>query len=180
VTERSRAGVPPARPPDAGGPTAATPPLLVGYGNRLRGDDGIGWHVAEAVREAALPGAVRIITLHQLAPELAEPVAAAPAVVFVDAACDTEPGSVAVAAIRPASRPVPGFTQHQYGPAEVLRLASLVFGCAPPAAWLVTIGAADLDCGERLSPPVAAALPRAVASALQLLDLSRTAAPTLP
>jgi hydrogenase maturation protease len=183
VPDRRRSGAPGegAPPPGpTGTPDSGARPLLVAYGNRLRGDDGIGWHVAEAVRTAAPPGSVRIITVHQLAPEIAEAVAAAPAVVFVDAACNAAPGAVAVTAVHPEPRPAAGLTQHQYGPGELLRLGSLVFGHRPPAAWLVTIGAADFDGGEHLSPPVAAALPRAAASALHLLDLAPAAAPTLP
>ncbi|HEY9173382.1 MAG TPA: hydrogenase maturation protease, partial [Verrucomicrobiae bacterium] len=48
--------------------------LVIGYGNTLRRDDGIGPKVAEAVAELNLPG-VRSLACPQLTPELAEPIA---------------------------------------------------------------------------------------------------------
>jgi hydrogenase maturation protease len=153
-------------------------PLLLAWGNTLRGDDGVGWHVADAVRALAGTAPVTVITAHQLAPELAEPVAAASVVVFVDAACDVAPGTLAVRPVAPAMAPAPGMTQHEYHPAEVLRLARAVFGSAP-AAWLITIGVADLDGGAGLSPAVSAAVPHAAARILDLLvpDLRRLPEP---
>ena len=63
--------------------------LVIGYGNTLRGDDGIGPAVAEAVAALGLPG-VRVIVAHQLTPELAADLADAQLVVFVDAAVGGE------------------------------------------------------------------------------------------
>ena len=59
--------------------------LVIGYGNELRGDDGVGPRVARAVSDWRLPG-VTALAVHQLAPELAEPLSLSDAAVFVDAA----------------------------------------------------------------------------------------------
>src|SRR5690242_12882091 len=59
--------------------------LVIGYGNELRRDDGVGAKVACAVAEWHLPG-IEAIVCHQLTPELAERIASAAHVVFVDAA----------------------------------------------------------------------------------------------
>ena len=61
--------------------------LVIGYGNTLRGDDGVGPKVAEAVEALQLPG-VRTLVCQQLSPEHAEPISRARVVVFVDAAVD--------------------------------------------------------------------------------------------
>jgi len=45
--------------------------LVVCYGNPLRGDDGVGWIVAEKLRQMSLPDFVAIQTHIQLTPELA-------------------------------------------------------------------------------------------------------------
>ena len=50
--------------------------LVIGYGNVLRHDDGVGPRVAEAIEELNLPG-VRTLVCQQLSPEHAEPVARA-------------------------------------------------------------------------------------------------------
>ena len=58
--------------------------LVIGYGNELRGDDGIGPRVAEAIAAAHHPG-VRVVSCFQLVPELAADLAKARLAVFVDA-----------------------------------------------------------------------------------------------
>ena len=61
--------------------------LVIGYGNSLRSDDGIGVRVAEIVADWYLPE-VRSLCLPQLTPELAADLAKVDLVIFVDA-CQT-------------------------------------------------------------------------------------------
>jgi hypothetical protein len=61
--------------------------LVIGYGNELRGDDGVGPKTAMAVSEWHFPG-VKTMVCHQLTPDLAEPIAAAERVVFIDAVAE--------------------------------------------------------------------------------------------
>jgi hydrogenase maturation protease len=143
--------------------------LLIGYGNPLRGDDAIGWHVADAVRAHPRGSTVRVISAFQLTPELAEDVAGAARVVFVDAACDAPAGSVTASALALHGEPAVGHTQHQCHPATLLGLARSVYGTGPAAAWLLTIGASEFPCAERLSPAVRDAGPAAADLALSLL-----------
>jgi len=121
--------------------------LVVGYGNELRGDDGVGPKVAAAVEELQLPG-TRTLICQQLSPEHAEPVAEARTVVFVDAAVDA-PREVLLRKIEPA-----GSSQlmaHAADPRTLLALARDVFGHCPEAWWL-TIPAEETGFGEKLSP----------------------------
>jgi hydrogenase maturation protease len=121
--------------------------LVIGYGNELRRDDGLGPRVARAVAEWGLPD-VRALARHQLTPELTETVAGADAVFFVDAAADDEPG----VRIRPVrSEGLGSVLGHMSSPAELLDLAAVLHD-RRPTAWLVTIHAADLRFGEELSP----------------------------
>jgi hydrogenase maturation protease len=178
--------------------------LLIGYGNPLRGDDGVGWHVADAVRAALRAGAtavvdldeetavlveestavhgdeatpavggsrLRIITEHQLTPEMASDVAASGVVVFVDAACDCAAGVVRVRPVG-VTGPASGFTQHQFDPGTLLWLAREVYGRMPASAWLITIGASAFACEQCLSPPVRAGVSVACSAAVHLLDLT--------
>ena len=48
--------------------------LVIGYGNSLRRDDGVGPRVAEAIEELNLPG-VRTLVCQLLTPEFADPIA---------------------------------------------------------------------------------------------------------
>jgi hydrogenase maturation protease len=121
--------------------------LVIGYGNPLRGDDGVGPRVVEAIEELHLPG-VRTLTCHQLSPEHAEPISQARVVVFVDAAVDA-PKAVQLRQLEPG-----GSSQlmaHAADPRTMLALARDVFGHCPEAWWL-TIPAVKLGFGEELSP----------------------------
>lgn len=124
------------------------PVLIIGFGNPLRGDDAAGMRLIEVLEAAGQPAGVEVLAVHQLTPELAGRVAAARAVVFVDAACTEE-----LAAMRPLE--VPPFTApplgHHYSPASLLQLTRLTFGVVPPA-WLLTLPAADFAFGAALSP----------------------------
>ena len=79
--------------------------LVIGYGNRLRGDDGVGWEVASRLAAAVPSEAAHILTVHQLTPELAEPVSEADLVIFIDASRVGEPGTWRCDHIKPVARP---------------------------------------------------------------------------
>ena len=120
--------------------------LVIGYGNTLRRDDGVGPMVAEAVAELELPG-VRTLACALLTPELAEPVSRAGMVIFVDAAVDA-PREVQLRKLAPAESSQ--IMAHAASPATLLAVARDVFGHAPEAWWL-TIPVEDLGIGETLS-----------------------------
>ncbi len=46
-------------------------PLVIAYGNRLRGDDAVGWVVADALRDDVRMESVDVVAVHQLTPDLA-------------------------------------------------------------------------------------------------------------
>jgi len=123
-------------------------PLLVGYGNRLRGDDAVGPYVAAKLRGMAV---------HQLVPELAEQVAGHPSVVFIDARRDLEPGAVEILPLDTAS-----IMTHSCTPGYLLRLARVVYGRAPKA-WMVGIGGESFELGAPLSDAARLGARRAMA-----------------
>jgi hydrogenase maturation protease len=139
--------------------------LVIGYGNTLRGDDGIGPAVAQGVKDKVSGD---VIIRHQLTPELAEPIAAADLVVFVDAAPNVRPGAVAVREIYGTTPPSPGLA-HAASPAALLQLADTLYG-GSPRAFIVTIGAGSFALSEFLSDGAAAALPEAIATVTRLLS----------
>lgn len=125
--------------------------LVIGYGNALLGDDGVGPLAADAVRSWNLGGVDTISTI-QLTPELAEPLSVARLAVFIDARIGVpEDGpDVEVVPIEPTASGLSG-QGHSGDPRKLLALACDVFGRYPPA-WLVTVAADDVEIGEGLSP----------------------------
>ena len=144
--------------------------LVIGYGNPLRADDGIGWHAATALSTAlsthpALAD-IDVLPRHQLTPELAEDVAAATRVVFIDACLGCEPGQICVRPVHPGPRP--GWSHH-LRPEGLVGLASTLYDAAPPV-WLVTVVGARFGHDDQLSPLVRACLPRIVGVVRRLFE----------
>ena len=125
--------------------------LIIGYGNPLRGDDGFGYRAAGRIPDA--------IAVHQLTPELMDPIAQADRVLFLDAAAGGLPGEVRRRPVRPAPAEA-GFTHHAT-PEALLAGALVLYGRAPEAE-IVTVGGADFSLSADLSPAVAAALEHVV------------------
>jgi hydrogenase maturation protease len=128
--------------------------IVIGIGNALRGDDGIGPGVVDAI----LPRAgLKTMTVHQLVPELAEKIRAARRVLFVDASLDG--GGLRLAQLGPSVHRGIG---HACSPAALLAWTSLVYDRAPQS-WLLTIPGFSFEFGEDVSPQAAATLPEAMA-----------------
>lgn len=127
------------------------PTVVIGYGNELRGDDAAGPLVAEAVAGWDLPG-VTAVALRQLVPELAETIARARRVVFVDACAGGQAGRARIRPVEPGG-PLAALG-HTGDPAALLALAAALYGACPPA-WLITVPAASFALGAGLSAPAA-------------------------
>lgn len=151
--------------------TRGAPPLIVGIGNLLRRDDGVGQEVAEALwlrrDHLSFMRDARFVMAQQLTPELAQDLSEAGAAVFIDAAFRAGPvGSVVVRTLVPSGQAATfaaagmGCWQ-DLGPGTLLSLAESLFGYAPPSL-LVTVCGADDNVGAGLSPLVSTAVPIAV------------------
>jgi hydrogenase maturation protease len=154
--------------------------LVVGYGNTLRGDDGVGAEVAEAVslqRQSAPELTDAVVTwADQLTPEMALDLSRSRFAVFIDAASGAHPaGSVTLqdlvppgSAGAPASCVIPAGCWQDLAPGDLLALAAGLYGHAPSAV-LVSVGVATMDLGTGLSPLVREAVPRAAAAVRQAI-----------
>ena len=142
--------------------------LVIGYGNDLRGDDAAGQRAADRVAAWALPG-VEVRILHQLTPELADPLAGADRAIFLDAHPVSSGAGVRVRRLRCV--PSPTHFAHACDPQGLLDLSQRVFGRAPEA-WSVTIPAVDFAFGAPLSSRTKAGIAEALAVVRPLLTSS--------
>jgi hydrogenase maturation protease len=135
--------------------------LILACGNTLRGDDGVGLWLAEWAEQrfSDQPG-VRVIVDHQWTPELAEDVARAQFVLFIDCSIGSEPGSLQLTPVEPAASG-PEHNTHHLGASELLALGRELYSSLPCKALQLTIGAGSTELGEKFSPAVTAALPAA-------------------
>jgi hydrogenase maturation protease len=129
---------------DHGGPT-----LIIGMGNPLRRDDGIGPHITAIIERWGLPGVMTRAVIG-LTPELAADVGEARRVIFVDARLavdDSERCEVKslIAGSHPAT------LGHALDTGALLALAGYAYNRWPPALC-VTVPAFDLSLGQEFSP----------------------------
>ncbi len=146
--------------------------LIIGYGNPLRSDDGIGWHAAEVLQLGMPPLETEVICVHQLTPELAEAASRADYLLFLDAACQGNPGQMVCSAVCPNTEAAQ--FSHQLTPEQLLTLCRQLYGTYPHA-YTLSVAAETFDHGETLSEPVRKALPLLLTTSCELLArLSQT------
>lgn len=145
-------------PPDRG---TTTPPLVViGVGNTLRRDDGVGPAVIDALREPAraVDGAlVELMTLDAESTGLVEAWRHRFAAIVIDAAMGQgSPGTVRRldASSDSLSSPTSVTSSHAAGVATAIALAEAL-DLRPRAVIVFAIEVADVSHGEGLSPQVA-------------------------
>ncbi|MCX7595988.1 MAG: hydrogenase maturation protease [Fischerella sp.] len=122
--------------------------LVIGYGNDLRSDDAIGQQVAEKIASKNLPN-VKSLSIHQLTPELAETLASADLVIFVDACLTSESYDVQVKSLLPTATNF--LAGHTGDPQALLALTKAIYGHCPQAWWVIVPGE-NFELGDRLSP----------------------------
>lgn len=139
--------------------------LVIGYGNELRGDDGVGPRTAARTGELGLPG-VEILTTHQLVPELADPISRAGTVVFVDASVE-KLDDVRMSELKPMEDV--RVSAHNSDPRGLLTMARDLFDHAPQA-WMISIPVSDFSFGEHLSPEAQEGMEKAVQMVRKLAE----------
>lgn len=120
--------------------------VVIGYGNDLRGDDGLGPRVAAEIGCGAWPN-VRAVAVHQLTPELVDILAQVQLAFFVDACARQDANPIEVHRIEPGNL---ALMTHAGDPRALLNLTQTLYGQAPNA-WWVTIAGNNFDLGEKLS-----------------------------
>jgi len=141
--------------------------LIVGYGNTLRRDDGIGVVAALHLFDTLPADTVTVVHCRQLMPELAESLADVDIAVFIDASAGAPPGRVAVIALERNDALPEGFT-HRFEPPALLALAHQLYG-RRPRAFLISVCGQSFDLGEGLSDVVTAALPQVMHEVQRLI-----------
>jgi hydrogenase maturation protease len=143
--------------------------LIIGLGNPLRGDDGLGWHAVQQLRKTLPLENVEMITCHQLTPELAEAMARSKRVIFIDAAVGEPPGEINLGQlnlgkINPTSMPPPVFS-HRLDPLGLMQYSRELYGTWPEA-FTVSLNGQAYGYAEKLSDPVQSSL----SAVLQLVE----------
>jgi len=159
--------------------------LVIGLGNPILGDDGVGWEVAEEVKQK-LPltsslfphqevGSIEVDTAALGGLSLMERMLGYDRVVLVDSmeTGQNPVGSVQVFPLASLPDPMAGHSAsaHDTSLITALKTAESLSASIPKKVDVVAIEAQNVyDFSEELSPPVAAAVPFAAQAILDLLQ----------
>jgi hydrogenase maturation protease len=141
--------------------------LVIGYGNALRSDDGLGSRAAERLTDDPRLDGVTVIGRHLLTPELALDVSRASLVVFVDAGHGPPAGTFTIERMQETAGGGTGWS-HILSPSSLVDLARDLYGHAPDVV-IIRVGVGSLMIGDRLSPVVEAALPGLIDAVAELV-----------
>jgi hydrogenase maturation protease len=157
--------------------TARCPTLILGVGNILLRDEGVGVHVIQALGRLDLPPDVEVVDGGTAGFALVEILADRRKVIVVDAiAADCAPGTVVRLNGDDLAAPsAPPCSLHEVGLAEALGAARQL-GVAPHEVIVIGVQPCQVSCGLELSPTLAALVPRIVDLVLAELPVTNTGA----
>ena len=148
--------------------TAGRRTRIIGLGNPILGDDGVGWRVVEAMRARLDDAAVDVLCLSVGGVSLMEQLVGCDRALLVDAVVtDGAPGDVLSMPLDALDDPSCGHTAstHDTTLATALRLGRALHAPLPEDIWVVGVEVDPTrlhEFNETLSPEVAAAVPEAV------------------
>lgn len=122
--------------------------IVIGYGNDLRSDDGIGPRVAQKVEDLGIAN-VKSLAVHQLTPEIADTIKDVYGVIFVDACQLPDVQEVQVLTVEPEE--TGKSMTHNVAPRSLLALSQTLYN-SHPRAWCINVPAVNFEIGETLSP----------------------------
>ena len=153
--------------------------LVLGIGNLLMGDEGVGVHAVRVVEQAfastVAPGAgpVTIVDGGTGGFHLLSYLTDYDPVILIDATMDGQPaGTVSLIEPRYASDFPRALTAHDIGLRDLIEAA--VLSGPLPKIWLITVSIAELQSMQTtMTPEVEAAIPEVVARVRQLVNRGR-------
>lgn len=107
--------------------------LIIGYGNPLREDDGIGWHLAGWLAETLLDSTIQIIQSHQLFPEYADNLSNTQKALFIDCKHGSSVGQIAFREINTSAIQSEKATFHHMSIEGILNMTQSLFQHMPKA-----------------------------------------------
>jgi hydrogenase maturation protease len=154
------------------------PILLIGYGNPLRSDDGIGWRVAREIRARVDSTRMGVVECRQLVPEMAERIRSAKLVIFVDAAAEGFPGEVRHHRLddHHVEDSSTAFS-HGATPEALVALTRELYAAAPEV-HLFTVSGGSFGHGESFSAEVEGVLPLVVSEVSRLITAAENGIPS--
>jgi hydrogenase maturation protease len=139
------------------------PILILGIGNILLRDEGVGVRVIERMQKIRLPDDVELIDGGTAGADLMDVLAERKKVIVIDAVqADCEPGTILRFTADDLTGPDGvGMSLHELGLGEALKMTKQL-GCAPENVVVFGIKPKDISCGLELSEQISASVPQVI------------------
>ena len=149
---------------------AKAPILVVGIGNILLRDEGIGVHVVRAMADRSLPADVELLDGGTAGADLLDTISDRDKVILIDALdADVPPGTIVrLEAEDLAAGASDSISLHEFGLAETLQMAKHL-GCMPLQVTVLAVRPQDVRSGLELSAEMRSWLPGLVQAVLDEL-----------
>ena len=144
-------------------------PLIVGYGNPMRSDDGLGLRAVQLLAADPRTKSAQVVWQYQLTPEMALDFSRASLVILIDVSVEQSAGEISIHRLEAAPEAEGSAWSHHVEPTQLVELARELYGPAPDV-FVVSVGAASLEVGETLSPAVERALPGVVDAVAEIVE----------
>jgi hydrogenase maturation protease len=140
--------------------------LIVGIGNLLLSDEGVGIHAVSCLSQQELPPDIEVLDGGTSGADLVDYLAGRVKVIVIDAASGNgPPGTIYRCKASELIGQEGSLSLHEFGLADSLHMAEQL-GCAPQAVIVLGVQPATLEPGMELSPEIAAVLPHIINLAL--------------
>lgn len=159
--------------PSGGAPSSPQKIVILGVGNLLLSDEGVGVHVANDLMKMDLPSNVSVVEGGTDGFRLLNVITEADRLIVIDAVKgDSNPGSIYRFDIDDVRHCPSGFktSVHQIGILEVIDLSELIG--KKPHTTIIGIEPKSLEMGMELTPEVKAKIPRIIELVFEELKLT--------
>jgi len=151
------------------------PVLVLGIGNILLRDEGVGVRVIEKLQEIPLPDDVELVDGGTAGADLLDVLADRQKVIVIDAVeADCQPGTVLRFSADDLTQPDGvGMSLHELGLGQALKMTKQL-GCEPKEVVVFGIKPKDISCGLELSEEIAASVPKVAELVLEEIANTRS------
>jgi hydrogenase maturation protease len=152
-------------------PFTRAPILVLGIGNILLRDEGVGVHAVRAMDSAPLPDGVELLDGGTAGADLLDAISERRKLIVVDA-LDAEVAPGTILRMKPQdlkADPSAGISLHEFGIAQTLTMAQQLH-CCPADVTIIAIAPQDTQCGLELSPQMKQWMPRIIEAVLHELS----------
>jgi len=143
--------------------SAKAPVLVLGIGNILLRDEGLGVHAIKAMERIKLPDFVELLDGGTAGADLIDAISNRQKLIVIDALdADVPPGTIMC--IKPEDLPAgasAGISLHEFGIAETLMMARQL-NCCPSQVTIIAVRPQTVDCGMELSPEMKLLMPQII------------------